>query len=526
MRPCLPLVAVLAAAACASPAVDAPYVPAPATELDAAIAAAAPIAAAWAESPPHGVVDPVDFDASLCQWVCHWAEHCNDLESFGGRLNCAQTCRERLAAGNAVNLACYASSCSARARCTAAATLGVPPACRELCRYARACPQYLALNLPADERACEVICAGEAAAFPTFAEALPCLARNAASCDLDRQLACLRTGEIFCPALCEEVAGCNTYFPSREDCYQHCNALSPARAWLARRCFDAFECRGGRACLDVPMPPACLASAEVALRTCRERTWPPSAQLLAADCAISVALDGLEPESDPAGCARRSGSAFVCREPSETDPFACTVRPPPACTRICDAVRACPGVEPRPGCEEGCVRSIWRTDRMAIGKVEECVRDAACDPARIELCLANAHNVSLCDRYCRLVGACEPMAAQGCLDGCAAALRAGDRTRLTVVTCAGNDADACTRYEMCRTAQVPDDDPACLPPCDRARGTCHHLSLGRDTGETACVTVCSELLRRAGRTGDRAAAVCVVGDLDHECRPQGLARCL
>lgn len=506
-------------------ALDATYTPSPATDVDAAVARAETVLRAWTSELPHGLIDPRQFDASLCHWVCHWAEHCDDLASFGGRQACAERCRAMLADGAAVNLACYASSCSARARCITGENLPVLPACREVCRYARACPQYMALGLPPDEATCATVCSGQAAAFPSFADALPCLARNAPSCDLDQMLGCLATGEIYCPTLCEETGGCMAYFPSREACYQTCRRYTPAQAWQALRCFNLYECTGDASCLTAPIPPSCRQWAELTLRACREYTWPPSAQLLAVECALPVAVDGLDPVADPGQClGALSREDYVCRPPQSAAPFQCTVQPPLACQRICELVRRCPVSEYRAACEERCVERFWRKNRARIGEVLQCVQEAACDPTVMRQCWSLQHNQPFCDRYCNLASRCDPSTPfDACAAACAAGLSSGDVRRIATLTCA---ADAqCETFSRCRDAAPPPADPACRAACNSVRGNCHHVIVSFDTGEAACNTACAVILQRDGRVGDTAYAQCVVDDFDHECRPQNLTHC-
>lgn len=467
------------------------------------------------------------FEASLCSDFCHEAERCGD--DFGGRTACLAQCAERLADGRGNGVACYASDCRQRVRCLESGRVEAVTGCPELCTALTRCPALAILGLTPEASACGTLCAGRAVAFPTFADAVPCLANAAAACDLDEALACLPHGRAFCPSLCLEVEACPagsplaTVWPSREACFAECDAKTPVMALKAQACFERLGCDADRVCLD-QTPPLCEAYFAEAERACgAEGSWPASFELLGLTCD-EAQLAAVEHTDEVAACLTARGScddleSRVCPSLARADQTA-------LCTRICTAMCDC-GLMTEADCLGLCEEADpgdAELDTLATCVAErDCaVLEACTDETLVGSPLATpAAGDDPCDRYCRAVAECgDGSPVPGCLTGCAAALDAGDAGPLAAIGC--HEAGGCAAFATCDAA--PPSSSACASACDGADRACGQVLAGFDAGLASCSAYCAGLLTTWGRD-DATTAACVVGATDARCVLPAVAGC-
>jgi len=467
------------------------------------------------------------YEASLCSDFCHAAERCGD--DFGGRAACIAHCEGLLDDGRVNAVACYASDCRERTRCLDGGPVEAVTGCHELCAAVASCPSLAIFGLTAEESACRSQCAGRAAARPSFADAVPCLANAAAGCDLDEALECLSNGGLFCPSVCLEVEACPAgssvagIWPTRAACFAECDARAPVMAYKAATCFERRGCDADRACLD-EVSPVCEAYFDEAARSCdASASWPASFQLMAATCDLDR-FGGLDDTSEVAACLKQRGSCAhledrLCQAESLAGRVA-------RCEGICSAMCDCGLLRP-----DDCLRLCASAEESSaeLDVLEACIADDDCDAltACADEVLTGSTIVQFddagdpCDRYCQARVACEGDAvAFSCRAECAARLDAGDSGPLAAVAC--HEAGGCAALASC-DATAPSSGP-CAAACDDASVACGLVLAGFDAGRSACTAYCSGLVTTWG-TDDAATASCVVGATDARCTLSTEAGC-
>ncbi len=324
-----------------------------------------------------------DFEVSLCDAFCETAARCGD--TFADEGGCATFCDGLVSDGRGANAACYLADCRARERCLVPTPISGLQGCPELCADIERCEALTVLGLTPEPAACEVMCAGRAAAHPGFASALPCLAGRAADCDLDALLTCLPNGASFCPAACLAVDGCPSDSPLRSAfvdsarCLAECEARTPAMAFKALSCVETHSCDATRSCTDI-VDPACEAYFDAASTRCSGAgSWPPSPGLLAVTCeagfvSSTAGLDAVSECLAWTGC--EALEAFACVEaPVVQDP------PDERCPDICAAFCAC-GLLDLQECINACNTG---TDPSDADDIAACAAEPQC--AAMDTCL-------------------------------------------------------------------------------------------------------------------------------------------
>jgi hypothetical protein len=457
---------------------------------------------------PDGVPDPKDLAATLCESFCSWIAEATDGCATGlAASTCPAMCQQMFAGGRQANVACFANHCSSA--CLQSGALPTPPACVQACMHADACKQLYLLDLPDDPAACQVMCAGLAAAWPSFAAALPCAAPALAACDLTTAVACFPDGASQC-GWCDD-GGCwghpGALYADTPACVAGCSGGGFDRSWASSRCYELLACSTSNACIDAPILPACQAWAESLLATCGTKAWPPTVALAARDCSILAYVYNLMPSSDhPPVCS--------CGQPHSPQPPRSQFQSPQACTDACTAMIAC-GLFQNSSihdCETECL-TVSGNVPATLSTIAACAASANC--AQVGNCFAvpGEHSLTFCERWCNVRSVCEPSSAPTCLDDCSQSLSGGDTSLVSIMTCLG--AGDCNAFARCRAAAPFAVDPACSSTC--TDGICHHISIAGDDGAHACTAACSEALSLAGKSGDATSAACFVAHVDHDC---------
>ncbi len=465
---------------------------------------------------PHAVPDPQYFDASLCQQYCHWNAHCGDSTTTG---DCALDCEILLETGRIANAACYVVGCQPDV-CLVDEVIPVPPACVELCSSSATCTDVMALGLPPEPYACEIMCAGTVAVIPSFADALDCMAPSVAVCDLGTAVSCLADGAVFCPHLCGEVGGCqgapfSKVWESREACIADCSGWTPEKAYMAANCFLVDQCQADAECFATPVTELCTAWAQAMHDACEDEAWPPTIDLAAAACQSLVSSYGLSAHPDPAGCF-----ANFPRCPQPGLPQApCVLDAPEDCDGLCDAFCECELMS-RLGCEAFCVEQFVAGGFQQAHHTLGCVEEAACQKTDVTSCMiANNAQPWGCEAYCQTVADCPGYQGDSpgvCYAACQGAHTQGDASWFAEIVCVGADG-GCDDITACKATSPPTKSAVCAAACEADSQLCHHIAIGFDNGETACEVVCAQLLVAHGHEDDAATAACVASQLDHDC---------
>ncbi|PKM03028.1 MAG: hypothetical protein CVV17_04905, partial [Gammaproteobacteria bacterium HGW-Gammaproteobacteria-7] len=328
-------------------------------------------------------------------------------------------CAGLIADGRANGVACYASDCRQRARCLEGAPVEELAGCPELCATLASCPGMAALGLTPELARCRTTCAGRAAVFPGFADALTCLAKAGARCDVDAALDCLPHGRPFCPTVCLEVDACPAgsplagVWPSREACFAECDARPPAMAFKAQACVERYGCDADRACLD-DLSPTCDAYFAAAAKSCDATTsWPASFGLLAATCDLPR-FSSLTATDEVAACLAARGSCDALEE--RLCPSVDLAGRAERCAGVCSAMCDC-GLMVADDCLALCTDA--GNTEAELGALEACVASDACDTLTTcsdDLFAGSAlatppEGDDPCARYCRASVACAGSAA-------------------------------------------------------------------------------------------------------------------
>ena len=459
------------------------------------------------------------FEASLCSDFCHAAGRCGD--DFGGRAACLEHCAGLIADGRAKGVACYASDCRERARCLEGAPVEELAGCPEVCATVASCPGMAVLGLTPELAGCRTTCAGRAAVFPGFADALTCIAKAGAKCDVDAALDCLPHGRPFCPSVCLEVGSCPASSPlaavwsTPEACFAECDARPPVMALKAQACVERLGCDADRACLD-EVSPTCEAYFTEAATACPATTsWPASFGLLAATCDPTL-FSSMTATDEVAACLTARGSCDALEERicASVNVAALADR----CAGICSAMCDC-GLMVVDDCLALCTAAS--NPDPELDTLEACVASDACDTLTTcaDAVLAGSalakppEGDDPCARYCQAAVACGgDAAALGCATTCAARLDAGDAGPLAALGC--YEADGCAAFATC--AAAPPTSAACQAACDAAPTACAHVLAGFDAGLAACSAYCAGLVTTWG-SDTPAAAACVTAATPPTC---------
>lgn len=522
-------IVLLGAAACAVP-------PSPVDEQDTDFLAGhwPPVPFIALDDLPHGVPGTDRFDDTLCHEFCHWAGHCiPDHDEFAAGGSCHSYCLDLLADDRYVNAACYVASCSERERCLVPEVLGIPEACRTICQDVESCYPLVQLGLPPERFACEVMCAGRAVAYDSFADALDCLAERAATCDISRAMDCFADGRSFCGPICEELLGCVgdplvRVFPDAANCYDECGRRTANEAQQYRRCFDKFECHADRRCLDAAPTRFCAQYADAVFERCQGATWPPAREQMIRECSLSLAGFEVPLNPDMIACLDGlTGQVFEadgviihlgCGLPNDKGPPPCSFVAPAHCATASARIEECMGI-PVPIADQFCMHWLLEGE-AAAHHIIDCIERASCE--NVAACIDN-HGAAFCERYCARANECG-LAPENCITGCRSALADGDTSLVANLECARGR--SCMEAASCFGRPPPAEEPDCQQACRRDSAACHHVIIGFDTGHRACTAVCSDAIERSGTFSDPTLARCMVSTIDHDCRLGSVDDCL